>query len=302
MIRLGLCCIFHEAPIRFPTTTAMAVSRLDRKGQLEKLAALCRENARALGQAVEFCAAQEIGAFRINSQILPLKTHPQVGYRMAELPGGEAIVEAFRLAGRQAARHRIRLTMHPDQFVVLNSPDSAVVASSVAELEYQAEFAGWVGVDVINVHGGGIYGAPAAALERLEQTLRKLPEPVRCRLTLENDDRRFAPADLLPVCRRTGVPLVYDVHHHRCHPDGMTIEAATAAAIGTWGGREPLFHISSPKSGWQEGEDPRPHHDYIDPADFPACWRSLDATVDIEAKAKEVAIARLRKALAGIWN
>jgi UV DNA damage endonuclease len=298
MLKLGLCCLFHEQPIRFATTTATAMARLERLRQLERLAGLCQANAEALGQAIDYCAGHGIGAFRINSQILPLKTHPQVGYRMEELPGGGAIIEAFRRAGRLALQKRIRLSMHPDQFVVLNSNTPKVVASSLAELAYQAEFGEWTGVEVINLHGGGVYGDRAVALERLEQEIGRLPAAIRCRLTLENDDRCFTPSDLLPVCQRTGIPLVYDVHHHRCRPDALSVEQATAAAIQTWGPREPLFHLSSPKAGWTAGANPRPHHDFIDPADFPDCWRHLDLTIDVEAKAKELAVERLASQLA----
>ena len=292
MLRLGLCCLFHDQPIKFATTTATAMGRLERAAQLERLAGLCRANAAALGQAVAYCAAHGIGAFRINSQILPLKTHPATGYRMEELPDAAMIIQEFKQAGRAAARAGIRLSMHPDQFVVLNSPKKEVVRSSLAELAYQAEFAEWTGVDVINLHGGGVYGERAVALERLERVMDALPSAIRTRLTLENDDRSYTPADLLPICQRTGVPLVYDVHHHRCLPDGRSIEETTAAAIKTWN-REPLFHVSSPKNGWDSGEDPKPHHDFINPADFPACWRTLDLTVEVEAKAKELAVERL---------
>jgi UV DNA damage endonuclease len=61
-------------------------------------------------------------------------------------------------------------------------------------------------------------------------------------------------------------------------------------------GREPYFHVSSPKNGWQKG-NPKPHADYIDPADFPSCWRGKNITVDVEAKAKELAVLRLKKDL-----
>ena len=97
--------------------------------------------------------------------------------------------------------------------------------------------------------------------------------------------RVYTPADLLPLCKTKGVPLVYDVHHHRCNPDGLTVEQATAMAIATWD-REPLFHISSPLAGW-DGPRPARHHDFIVPEDFPACWRRLCITVEVEAKAKE---------------
>lgn len=91
------------------------------------------------------------------------------------------------------------------------------------------------------------------------------------------------------------LPLVYDVHHHRCLPDGLDVKAATAAARATWN-REPLFHLSSPIAGWR-GPDPRRHHDYINPRDFPADWFGGPLTVEVEAKAKELAVARLRRAL-----
>jgi UV DNA damage endonuclease len=114
-------------------------------------------------------------------------------------------------------------------------------------------------------------------------------------LTVENDDKVFTPADLLPICRDRGIPLVYDVHHHRCLPDGWSIGAATAAAMETWN-REPLFHISSPLAGWS-GPQPRRHHDYIDIDDFPDAWRAMRLTVEVEAKAKELAVLRLRSQL-----
>ena len=127
--------------------------------------------------------------------------------------------------------------------------------------------------------------------------IRSLPQKVRSRLTLENDDRVYTPADLLPVCHATGVPLVYDVHHHRCLPDGLSVEDATQQALATWN-REPLFHLSSPLGGWNSGK-PRNHDDFINPADIPACWRNLRITVEVEAKAKELAVRELMRQMAG---
>ena len=148
-------------------------------------------------------------------------------------------------------------------------------------------------IDPLMTGIGPVEGAVAltAALARLEANLERLPETVRSRLVLENDDRIYTPADLLPLCARTGLPFVYDVHHHRCHPDGQSIEAVTEQALATWL-REPLFHLSSPRDGWQ-GANPRPHHDYIDPGDLPACWVGRQLTVEVEAKAKELALQRL---------
>jgi UV DNA damage endonuclease len=294
-LRLGLCCQFAREPIKFRTTTATALMRLPRADQLARLAVLCKLNTDALLASLEFCARHGIGAFRINSQILPLKTHPQAGYDMSELPCGKEIVARFRACGAFAQERELRLSFHPDQFVVLNSPNPRTLAHSLAELNYQAEVAEWVGADSINIHGGGAYGDKTAALRTLRENVERLPELVRSRLTLENDDRIFTPSDLLPLCADTGVPLVYDVHHHRCLPDGLSVEDATERAAATWN-REPLFHISSPLAGWR-GPRPERHHDYIDPKDFPAGWLKLCLTVEVEAKAKELALRKLRAAL-----
>jgi UV DNA damage endonuclease len=295
VIRLGLCCLFVDAPIRFRTTTATATRKRGREAGLAHIAGLCRENARSLSEAVAFCADRGIGAFRINSRILPVRTHPEVGYAMAELPGGPEIAAAFRECGNLARKRGVRLSFHPDQFVLLNSPKPDVVRHSLAELAYQAEVAEWVGADAINIHGGGGYGDKPAALERLVRGIEALPDAIRKRLTLENDDRVFSPADLLPVCRRTGTPLTYDIHHHRLLPDDLSTEAATERALETWD-REPLFHISSPIEGWT-GPHPNRHRDFVDPTDFPDSWRDLDLAVDVEAKAKERAVLALREAL-----
>lgn len=294
-VRLGLCCQFKNAAIRFRTTTATAVMRLTRSAQLKKSSDLCLSNAVALLAALRFCDEHGIGCFRIVSSILPIKTHPQAGYRLDELPDAATIVESFLQCGNFSRQKKIRTVFHPDQFVVLNSPRADVVTKAIQDLEYHAEVAEWVGADVINIHGGGAYGNKATALISFERNLDRLSEKIRTRLTVENDDKVFTPADLLPLCRSSGLPLVYDVHHHRCLPDRLSIDEATSAAIETWN-REPLFHISSPLAGW-DGPQPERHHDLIDIEDFPTTWVDLPITVEVEAKAKETAVLQLRKQL-----
>jgi UV DNA damage endonuclease len=266
---------------------------------LEHVSALCRENAENLLLAVRAVRRMGIGAFRILTPLFPRYTHPEVGYTLEELPDAGMIrillaeVRAFR------ERHALRLSFHPDQFVSLSSPDEKVVNKSISELEYQGLLAEMVGAEVINVHAGGRQGGKEAALARLSMNFPLLSERVRERLTLENDDVSYTVRDLLPVCERHGIPLVYDVHHHRCNPDDLTVEEATRLVRSLWQRfvREPWFHMSSPKNGWT-GRECRSHADYIDPCDFPDCWRGGAVTVDVEAKAKELAVLRLMSDLA----
>jgi UV DNA damage endonuclease len=295
-IRFGLCCIFLEQPIKFRNTTVKTISGMERDAALAKLSGLCLTNAEALLTSLQFCVENGIGCFRINSQVLPVKTHGECGYDVSDLPDGDEIVQRFKGCGQFARDHDIRTSFHPDQFVVLNSPRPDVVERSIAELEYQSEVAEWVGADVVNIHGGGGYGDKPDALARFARNLSRLSERARSRLTVENDDTIYTPSDLLPMCRAEGIPLVYDVHHHRCNTDDLSVEAATQEAIGTWN-REPMFHISSPIEGWK-GPKPRRHHDFIDVRDFPDCWRDLKLSIEVEAKAKEVAVLKLKKQLA----
>lgn len=269
--------------------------RMRRKDALAKLSGLCFENACALEKAIQYCAGHGIGSFRINSQILPVKTHPRAGYDIKDLPLAEEIVLKFKECGQWAKKNNVRLTFHPDQFIVLSSKNNDVVDRSIVDLEYHALVSEWVGADVINIHGGGAYGDKRSALKRVMKNVKKLSQKVRCRLTFENDEKVYSPVDLIPLCQATGAGFVYDVHHHRCRPDGCSVEEITKKAVKTWN-REPLFHISSPIHGWRK-KNTAYHHDYINIKDFPKCWLGLDVTVDIEAKAKELAIFRLQKDL-----
>jgi len=297
-IRWGLCCQFVDAPIRFRAATHRYVASLTPAARRDYLSTIARANAIALAHAVERCHELGIGAFRITSQIVPLATHPVSGYALGELDQGDVITRAFEAAGELARLRDVRLSFHPDQFVVLNSEREDVVRASVTELEFHAEIAELVGADVLCLHGGGAAGGVDAARDRLARGIDRLSERLRSRLVLENDDRLFSVRDLLPVCERSGVPLVYDVHHHRCHPDGLSVEEATERAAATWHGREPYMHLSSPRDGWGSA-NPRPHAAFVDPADVPPTWLGRRITVDVEAKDKERAVMQLIGDLAG---
>jgi len=291
VVRLGLCRMFVSQPIKFRTTTAAYIKRLGRLEQLQKISTLCLENALALYKSIEYCAAQHIGCFRVNSQFWPVKTHPDVGYEFADLPGAGEIKKILLECRKRALALNIRLSFHPDQFVLLSTAKTDVLRNSVDELEYHTEVSEIIGADVINIHAGGGYGDKPSALRRMGSVIRKLKKTVRSRLSVENDDRVYTPRDLLPFCEEYDIPLAYDVHHHRCLPDGLSVKQVTDAAIKTWD-REPLFHISSPRDGWRGGKTLR-HHDYIDIRDFPSEWGSLNITVEVEAKAKELSVLRL---------
>jgi UV DNA damage endonuclease len=297
-VRWGLCCQFADDSVHFRQATHRYVATLEAGRARAYLRDVVRANAIALAHAVARCDELAIGAFRISSQMLPLVTHPVSGYTLDSLDDTGAIRRSFVAAGDLARKLGIRLSFHPDQFVVLNSTREEVVRASVRELDAQADLGELIGADTLTLHVGGMTDGKAAALDRLERSLDRLSESARSRLALENDDRLFTVRDLHPFCVRTNTPLVYDVHHHRCNPDGLDVAAATDLATETWHGVEPWMHIATSRDG-MHAPNPRPHADFIDAADFPAEWLDRTITVDVEAKAKDAAIVKLRTALFG---
>jgi UV DNA damage endonuclease len=293
-MRFGLCCIFVDQPIRFRTTTAKILAAFSREQQRSRISEICLENSRNLVCAVKTVHRLGIGAFRVTTPLFPRYTHPHVGYHLDDLPAAAEIRERLAEVNELSQHLDIRLSFHPDQFVSLSSLRPEVVDKSIAELEYQGMLAELIGADVINIHAGGREGGKDKAMERLAQNFPRLSQRVRSRVTLENDELSYSVRDLLPLCRQLQIPLVYDVHHHRCNPDGLVVEEATERAADTWfkRGSEPWAHISSPKQGWK-GANPRLHADYINPGDFPDCWRGRPITIDVEAKAKELAVLKL---------
>lgn len=92
-----------------------------------------------------------------------------------------------------AQKNNIRLAMHPDQFVLLNSNREDVILKSIDDLEYHSDIADMVGADVINIHGGAAYNDKKKSLLDLAKGIQRLSKRVRSYLTLENDDKIYTP-------------------------------------------------------------------------------------------------------------
>jgi UV DNA damage endonuclease len=207
----------------------------------------------------------------------------------------------------------VRLSTHPGQYTVLNSTDERVASAARAELEVQAEILDGMGLGpeaVVVLHVGGAAGGTAQALDRFERGFEGLSQRARDRLVVENDDRAFALADVLPLARRIGRPVVWDVLHHHCHdPHGIPDAEALALAAATWPpGVTPKVHFSSPRTtverkGGRVALPPlRAHADLVDPIAFEHFLATTvagrDVDVMLEAKAKDLALLRLREQLA----
>ncbi len=234
--------------------------------------------------------------FRMSSVLWPWMG----AFQLAALPQRAEIAGALRFAGDLARAFDQRLTFHPSHFVKLAAPSEALVAKSAAELEAHSHILDLMGyepspVNKINIHVGGVYkelGDKAATLRCWAAGFARLSPACRARVTIENDDvpNLFSLEDLLPLHAATGVPLVFDFHHHRFCPGGLTEKQALRAALAMWPrGVRPVVHWSES----QAGRRPHAHSDYVKGPIFLHGFEK-DVDVMIEAKAKEQALLAYR--------
>jgi UV DNA damage endonuclease len=271
-----------------------------------------------LRAVLEYCAAQDIRMYRMATALAPYASHPDLqSFRSQPRECGAELAEI----GRLSRELDIRLSSHPGQYTVLNSEDERIRRLAVEELEVQAELMDAMGLGpeaVVVLHVGGAAGGVDAALERFERGLELLSPAARARLAVENDDRCFGLGDVLRLSERIGRPVVWDALHHRCHnPDAIPDREALALALATWpSGVVPKVHYASPKTAVEERHkrigrrverslvlpELRAHADLIDPISFEhfigETRRGMDFDVMLEAKAKDLALLRLRQQLA----
>ena len=267
---------------------------------------------------LQYCGAHEIRMYRMATALAPYASHPDLpGFRAQPRECAAELAEV----GRLARGLDIRLSSHPGQYTVLNSQDERTRRLAVEELEVQAELmdAMELGPEaVVVLHVGGATGGVDAALDRFEEGFELLSSAARARLAVENDDRSFGLGAVLRLSERIGRPIVWDALHHRCHdPDAIPDREALALALATWpSGVVPKVHYASPKTAVEERRkrvgrrverslvlpELRAHADLIDPISFEhfigETGRGMDFDVMIEAKAKDLALLRLRKQLA----
>jgi len=264
--------------------------------------------------------AQDIRMYRMATALAPYASHPDLPQFHDQVRDCEQELAAV---GALAREREIRLSTHPGQYTVLNSERPDTRAAAIAELEVQAALLDAMDLApeaVVVLHVGSAAGGTAAALDRFQAGFELLSERARARLVIENDDRSFGLADVRALAERTGLRVVFDLLHHHCHdPERIPDDQALASALATWPREQtPKIHCSSPRLDVEQRRvrvgrrvetryalpQLRAHADLIDPVGFerflretaPSAGRDFD--VMLEAKAKDLALLRLREQLA----
>ena len=260
----------------------------------ERVASLARENLEDVRRMARWNARHGVGILRLSSGLVPFGSHPGSGDWRGLLR------DDLQETGRVLRETDQRVSTHPGQFTVLNSPRPEVVAGAIEELRYQADMFDLMGMrgDMV-IHMGGAYGDREKAFDRLQRVAASLPEGIARRLVLENDDVTWNAREAVRASRETGLPLVFDVFHHHVLPsDGLTWQEALSDALDTWpAGRRAKIHYSDQAPGKAAGA----HADKVDVGAFHAfldeAKRIGGFDVMVEAKSKEQAVIPLLRAL-----
>jgi UV DNA damage endonuclease len=171
--------------------------------------------------------------FRISSEIIPSASHP-----IFKFDWENYFKKDLFCIGQFAKENKIRISMHPDQFVILNSPNRDVVKNAIREINYQAAFLNAMELDFsakIQIHVGGIYNYKISSSDRFIKNYNTLlSDEARSRLVIENDDFRFSLKGCLRIHDKMNVPVLLDAFHHDCMNDGRSIHDAIRSADNTW--------------------------------------------------------------------
>ena len=283
-----------------PITTGRSMIKrtFDTKG-VDYASELTLANAKDLDKIISWNILNDYKFFRITSGLAPWKSE----YKWEDLKDLKWIKLYLHSAGVKVKTHGVRITSHPGPFNVLTSPHEHVVENCITDLSIHGEVFDMMGLsrtpyNKINIHIGGAYGDKVSAMKRFCENFHRLPDSVKSRLTVENDDKAsmYSVVDLYEgVYKVIGIPIVFDYHHHKFCTGGLTEEDALEVAISTWPTDiVPVVHYSESRSKEQLDESIRPqaHSDYV--YDYIDTYGNV-VDIMVEAKAKDLAVLKYKE-------
>ena len=281
------------------TTNRSMIKRTFTERGISYASELALLNLKDLNKILVWNKQNNINFYRISSDIIPWASE----YDITDLPHFEQIAYQAEKAGNFARENGMRLTSHPGPFNKLASPKERVFQLTKNDLSVHGDLFDLIGLErspyaKLNIHVGAAYGDKPFALDNFCRNFERLPESVKTRLTVENDDKKslYSTQELYDgIYKRIGIPIVFDYHHHRLHNGGLTEQEALELAISTWPKDiTPVVHYA--ESRCDEYQDykikPQAHSDRVI-HEFSDYGHKLD--VMIEAKHKEVALLEYRK-------
>lgn len=304
--RLGYACInmqlsnpkeFSDAPrgTERITTNRSMIKRTFLNEGTTYASELGLKNVKDLYKILQWNQENGFDFFRVSSNLFPWASE----YDWGELPDVESICQWLGRAGDFAKQHGHRITAHPGPFNKLTSDDERIIQNTIKDLTIHGWTFDQMGLPrtpwaKLNIHVGASYGDKQKACDNFCRNFERLPESVKTRLTVENDDKAslYSTRELYELIHtRIGIPIVHDIHHHKfCH-GGQTQQEAISLAASTWGDITPVIHYSESRAD-EQGDakiKPQAHSDYV--YDFIETY-GQEVDCMIEAKHKELAVLR----------
>ena len=246
-MKIGYPCINLSLPCRSSRTFRLA------SYSHEKMEQIIENNLACLSETLMFNRKHNLFFFRISSDLIPFASHP-----ICDFPWQKTYRGTFGKIGNFIKRHKMRVSMHPDQFVLINSLDEDIFHRSVKELLYHAEILDLLGTNSsakIQIHVGGLYGQKEKSLKRFIERYKSLPREIIKRLVIENDERLYGVEDCLFIHDKIKIPVVFDVLHFRCNNNGERMSDMFSKAFSTWSKKDgvPIVDYSSQERGRRMG-------------------------------------------------
>ena len=300
MNRMGYACINMQLSNQKPRiyTGRSMIKRTFLSKGINYASELGLQNCKDLFEIIKWNKENGFNFFRITSNLFPWSSE----YKLEDMPDHWEICGILGEIGKYVDEHKMRLTSHPGPFNVLTSPHEHVVENCVNDLSIHGEVFDMMGLsrtpyNKINIHIGGVYGDKKSAMERFCTNFHRLPNSVKSRLTVENDDKAsmYNVQDLYDgVFKVIGIPIVFDYHHHKFNTGDLSEQQALELALSTWGNIVPVVHYSESRQKEQLDESIRPqaHSDYI--VDYIDTYGN-EVDIMVEAKAKELAVLKYKE-------
>lgn len=302
-IRLGYVAMTMNLVDASPsgTLTVTSFNKLaGEESRMHRLRKITEQNLRNTYRILLYNKAFNINVYRFTSKLVPLATHPLVEHW--DYTGD--FIQEFRQIGNYVKKNDFRVSAHPDHYTLINSSSEEVLEDSVRDLDYHVRIYEAMGLEdyryKLVMHVGGLYKNKESSIDRFKERFVKLPDRIRKRILLENDDKSYSALDVLGICKDLQIPMVVDVHHHNCVNRGEKLEELLPDIFDTWNGEyfKPKIHFSSPK----DEKNFRSHADNIDFEEFIGFMKvarkvGRDFDVMLEAKNKDSALLTLSEQL-----
>lgn len=289
MIRIGYACINMDIK-----NTDYKTCRMDNITEI-RLSELIEHNLNVLEQTIDYNIEHNNSFFRISSSLIPYGSSS-----LNTIPWWYVFAANFERIKKKIDGNNIRISCHPGQYTLLNSPNPNVIEASLKDLEYHAKLMMLLSDNPNSkmvIHIGGVYGDKKSARERFISTANtKLSQEIKKRLIIENDDKLYTVEDVLIISKATGLPVVFDNLHHECNPSlsHLSSKEIVGECLKTWHSHEkPKVHYSQQDQSKRVGA----HTETINlnqfEADFLKYYEGHNLDIMLEVKDKNRSFIRV---------